>query len=330
MQTNTRRAAVLLGLAGVLALTACTGSTEPVGSSNDTSDTSKGALAMSFAGLDIPIWVDQLAIMEPIINEAGYEFLSDDPAWDIQTQVNDWENWIQRGDVKAIMGYPVQSDSMVAVSEKAQAAGIPVLGYASTWDGISYGVLLNNYEDGVRLGEEAGEWIKENADGSGAQPVALLGYWDTDLGRERSEGIADGLKNSGANVDVNEISVINLDDGYAAAQTQLAAEPDTKIWLGMASEPLQGAYQYLTDQGVAEDDPTYLLGALDATDEILDIVSIDDSIWRLSYILPAKQLAEANAELLISAAEGDAADDIVIESTKVTADNAADFYVDRQ
>jgi ribose transport system substrate-binding protein len=327
MKTTSRMAAIALGIAGSLVLSACAGNADTTAAEGGDRN---GAVAMSFAGLDIPIWVDQLEIMEPIINEAGYEFISHDPAWDIQTQVNDWENWIQRGDVKAIMGYPVQSDSMVAVTEKAQAAGIPVLGYAGTWEGTSYGVLLNNYEDGVRLGEEAGEWIKEQYGDDGTQPVALLGYWDTDLGRERSEGIVAGLENSGADVRINEISVINLDDGYAAAQSQLAAEPDTKIWLGMASEPLQGAYQYLTDQGVAADDPDVLLGALDATDEILDIVTIEDSIWRLSYILPARQLAEANAELLIAAAEGTAEEDIVIESTRVTPENAAEFYVNQR
>jgi ABC-type sugar transport system substrate-binding protein len=328
MHRFTRSAAVVLGAAAALLLSSCAAGDAAGSDSSAAPDgDSKGAVAMSFAGLDIPIWVDQLAIMEPIINDAGYEFLSDDPAWDIQTQVNDWENWIQRGDVKAIMGYPVQSDSMVAVTEKAQAAGIPVLGYASAWEGTSAGVLLNNYEDGVRLGEEAGAWIEENTEGT--QPVALLGYWETDLGRERSEGIVAGLENSGADVSVNEISVINLDDGYAAAQSQLAAQPDTKIWLGMASEPLQGAYQYLTDQGVAEDDPSMLLGALDATDEILDIVSIKDSIWRLSYILPAKVLAEANANLLIAAAEGEEPEDVTIDSIQVTADNYADFYVNQ-
>ncbi len=284
----------------------------------------------SFAGLDIPIWNDQLEVMRPIVEDAGYEFVTDDPGWDIQTQVNDWENWIQRGDIKAIMGYPVQSDSTVAVSEKAQAAGIPVLGYASAWQGTSSAVKLNNHEDGVTLGEAAGAWIKEEYGSAGTQPVALLGYWDTDLGRERSEGIVEGLKNSGADVNVNEISVISLDDGYAAAQSQLAAQPDTKIWLGMASETLQGAYQYLMDQGVAKDDPSYLLGALDATDEVLDIYGVDDSIWRLSYILPAKVLGEANAKMLIAAADGEKTEDVTITSTEVTRDNYADFYSDKQ
>jgi hypothetical protein len=48
---------------------------------------SKGAIAMSFGGLDIPIWNDMLGIMEPQIEDAGYDFLTDDPQWDIQPQV---------------------------------------------------------------------------------------------------------------------------------------------------------------------------------------------------------------------------------------------------
>lgn len=319
-------ATAALALTGVLSLTACAGSETAGGQGED----GKGAVAMSFAGLDIPIWNDQLEIMRPIVEDAGYEFVTDDPGWDIQTQVNDWENWIQRGDIKAIMGYPVQSDSTIAVTEKAQAAGIPVLGYASAWEGTSSAVMLNNFEDGVTLGEAAGEWINEKYGSSGTQPLALLGYWDTDLGRERSEGIVEGLKNSGADVDINEISVVSLDDGYAAAQSQLAAQPETKIWLGMASETLQGAYQYLIDQGVAEDDPSYLLGALDATDEVLDIYGVENSIWRLSYILPAKVLGEANAKMLIAAADGEKTEDVTITSTELTRDNYADFYSDQQ
>lgn len=327
MKNSIRLGAAAAAIVGVLGLASCASDASGTAGSNGGD---KGAVAMSFAGLDIPIWNDMLDVMGPIVEDAGYEFVTDDPAWDIQTQVNDWENWIQRGDIKAIMGYPVQSDSMVAVSEKAQAAGIPVLGYASAWEGTSGGVLLNNYDDGVLLGEAAGEWIKDNLGDAGTQPVALLGYWDTDLGRERSEGIVAGLENSGADVDVNEISVISLDDGYAAAQSQLVAQPDTKIWLGMGSETLQGAYQYLMDSGVAPDDPTFLLGALDATDEVLDIFGVENSIWRLSYILPARVLGEANANLLIAAAEGEEIEDVVIESTQVTTENFSSFYSDKQ
>jgi ribose transport system substrate-binding protein len=312
---------ISVAVASALVLAGCSS-----GQANEAATESKGAIAMSFGGLDIPIWNDMLAIMEPQITAAGYEFLSDDPQWDIQTQVTDWQNWIQRGDVKTIMGYPVQSDSMVAVTQEAQEAGISVLGYAGSWEGTDYSLVLNNFEDGKTLGEAAGKWIIETYGTALAQPVALLGYWETDLGRERSEGIVAGLDASGANVAINELSVINLDDGYTAAQNQLAAFPDTKIFLGMASEPAEGAYQFLMDSGVASDDQSYLIGALDATDSILDIFLTPDSIWQLSYILPAKSLADAMVEMMIGAAEGTLTADIEVASTMVTRDNAKSFY----
>lgn len=334
MQRRTLRSAIALGVASLFALTACAsagpdapgGADAPAGGA----DGSKGAIAMSFAGLDIAIWNDMLEIMEPQIVAAGYEFVTHDPQWNVQTQVNDWQNWIQRGDIKVIMGYPAQSDSMVAVTMEAQSAGIPVLGYASAWEGTSYSLLLDNFEDGKALGLAAGEWIIENYGTDVAQPVGFLAYYDTDLGRERSEGILAGLEESGANVDITEHSVINLSDGYDAAQAQMQARPDTKVFVGIASDPPQGAYQYIIDSGVDPSDPGFLFAAMDATDEILDIFMIEDSIWRISYLLPAKSLADGMVQMMLAAAEGTLDSDILITSTQVTRDNAESFLTINQ
>jgi ABC-type sugar transport system substrate-binding protein len=287
----------------------------------------KGALAMTFAGLDIQIWVDEIDYMKPIIEEAGYEFLTNDPGWDIQTQVADVETWIQRGDVKAIMAYPVQSDSMVVAAEKALAAEIPMIGYAVKWDGIDHALVIDNYTDGLVMGQEAGDWIVENYGTSTAVPITLFSYWDNDLGRDRTEGALQGLKDSGANVSINEIPALTLDDGYAAVQSALSANPDTKVFVSISGDAMAGGYQALMDHGVAEDDPEFLIASLDATSDTLDAVQVKDSIWRLSYILPAKALAEANARMLIAAAEGKLDGDVEMSSTKVTAQNATEFYV---
>lgn len=287
----------------------------------------KGALAMTFAGLDIQIWVDEIDFMKPIIEEAGYEFLTNDPGWDIQTQVADVETWIQRGDVKAIMAYPVQSDSMVVTTEKAIAAEIPMIGYAVKWEGIEHALVIDNYTDGLIMGQEAGEWIVENYGTDTAVPITLFSYWDNDLGRDRTEGALQGLKDSGANVSINEIPALTLDDGYAAVQSALSANPDTKVFVSISGDAMAGGYQALMDAGVAENDSDFLVASLDATSDTLDAVQNPDSIWRLSYILPAKALAEANARMLIDAAEGNLKGDVEMSSTKVTAENANEFYV---
>lgn len=325
MKRMTTRALVAVAAAVALGLSGCAASGGS-GASSDEAGT-KGAVAMSFAGLDIQIWVDQLEYMKPEIEAAGYELISDDPQWNIQNQVSSWESWIQRGDVKAIMGYPVQSDSMVPVTQQAIDAGIPVLGYATEWDGILAALIIDNYNDGFTLGKDAGEWIVENY-GDETVPVALFSYYETDLGIDRSEGIKDGLAEAGANVELADMPALTIQDGADNATNQLAANPDTKVWLSTGSDQMIGAYRTLLENGVAADDPGVLLGALDATNESLDIIKQPESIWRLGYILPAKELAANNVKLLLAAAEGEKPENINMSSTRITADNVDSFYTD--
>lgn len=318
--------AVALTSAAAITLAGCSAEAT---SGERAADSSNGAVAMSFAGLDIQIWNDMLPFMEEVVTEAGYEFVTDDPKWDVNTQVQDWESWIVRGDIKAIMGYPVQSDGMVAVTQQAADAGIPVLGYGSTWEGVAGAVALDHYADGVIAGERAAEWIQETY-GDEEVDLAFLGYPDTDLGRLRGEGIMDALKDSGVNVNVNEHSVLNLDDGYAAAQTQLNAFPNTKVWLAIANDPALGAYQALIDSGVSPTDESLLLLNLDATDAELEIVAEEGSFWRYTFIAPARELAEANANMLIAAAKGEKVSDVTVPTTEVTSANAADYFLANQ
>ncbi|AZS45297.1 Ribose import binding protein RbsB [Microbacterium oleivorans] len=329
MRRSLRLTAAVI-LASALALTGCTSLAPTTGPAPDASGgdpNEKGAVALSFAGLDIQVWNTLLEKIEPQVEDAGYEFLSDDPQWDLQTQISDWESWIARGDVKAIMGYPVQSDSMVTVTQQAQQAGVQVLGYASQWEGTSAAVLIDNRTDGINLGKAMGEWITDKYGSDAAVPVALLGYWDTDLGRERSDGIEEGLKSVAANVSLTEHSVISLDDGYKAAQNQLAAVPDTKVWVSMGPDPATGAYQALLDSGVDPADPDVALGSIDATDDILDTFTQEGSFWRVLYSPRLDDLADAMADLLIASASGSELKTSTLSSERVTQDNADSFYV---
>ncbi|UOQ59741.1 sugar ABC transporter substrate-binding protein [Leucobacter rhizosphaerae] len=318
-------AALALTAATALLLSGCGASADAGGS--ESADGGKGAIAMGFAGMDITIWNDQLTFMEPIIEEAGYEFLTSDPQWDVQKQVSDWEAWIQRGDVKAIMGFPVQSDAMVPVTAKATAEGIPVLGYATRWDGTVAGTIIDSYEDGYLVGTVAAEWITENLADEDEVPVALVADKTSDLGKGRTEGIAAAITELAPNAKIYELPGISREEGNSVAKSHLVAVPDTKIWVGTSNDNTAGAYQALLDSGVAKDDESYYVGATDATNETLDVIKIPNSIWRGGFILPAKELAESNADLLLRAAAGEEVEDNVITSTRVTAENADEFYV---
>lgn len=319
---NRALGAVALASAVALTLSACD-------SSGTASGDSKGAVAMSFAGLDIQIWNDMLPFMEEIVTDAGYEFVTDDPKWNAQTQVQDWESWLVRGDIKAIMGYPVQSDAMVAVTSQANDAGIPVLGYGSTWEGVQAAVVSDHLADGEAAGARAVDWIQENY-GDEQVDVAFLGWPDTDLGRLRGEGIMNQLDASGLDLNITEHKTLSLDDGYAAAQTQLQSTPGTKVYLAISNDPALGAYQALIDSGISPTDDSMLLLNLDATDAELEIIAEPGSFWRYSFIVPARQLAEANAHMLVDAANGDPVEDVSISATEVTSENAEDFFLENQ
>ncbi|WP_024357770.1 sugar ABC transporter substrate-binding protein [Leucobacter chironomi] len=312
-----------------LALTGCSNGDGSGATTAAPEGESKGAIAMSFAGLTVQIWNDMLPFQEEIITDAGYEFITHDPAWDPQAQVSDWESWIVRGDVKAIMGYPAQSDAMVAVTQQAADAGIPVVAYGSTWDGVQAAVYFDHLEDGRMMGETAVEWIKETYPDEQVD-VALLGYPDTDLGRLRAEGIRAALDDSGLDLNINEHKTLTVDDGYAAVQNQLNAFPDTKVWLSISNDMALGAYQALLDQGTDPQDDGVLLAHLDGTDAELEIIAEEGSFWRFVYMTPAREIAERTAQMMIDAAEGNPLEDEILPLTLVTSENAEQYFLENQ
>lgn len=323
MKKLSRLGLVAAASVAVLALGACSSTT-----ADDAGEESKGAIAMGFASSDITIWNDQLEIMQPIIEEAGYEFLTSDPQFDIQRQVADWEAWVNRGDVKAIMGYPVSTDSMIPVTASATAAGIPVLGYLLSWEGIAAATVVDSYDGGYELGALTGESLVEEYGDDVDVTVAILGNRETDFTALAMDGLIEGVQSVAPDVKIAELTASTREEGYNVTQSQLIADPETKVWLGVSNDPMHGTYQALLDYGVAADDSEYFVASRDATNETLDLIKIPNSIYRTSIVVSSQALAEANAKLLIDAAEGKTVETVTVPGVFVTADNADEYYVD--
>ncbi|WP_028707316.1 sugar ABC transporter substrate-binding protein [Propionicicella superfundia] len=322
MSTRTRRlVAALAALTTGLALTACS---TPDSQSSTATEGSKGALAWSFPTQDVNIWNSQLTLMKPIIEDAGYEFLTDSPNFDVKTQVNDWESWVARGDVKAIGGFPADVDSVVAVTAQATAANIPVIGYAVKWDGVDYATLISNYDAGYSVGKAAGEWIVATY-GTEKIDVALLADTTSQLGQDQLKGLKEGLAATDASITVTDLEAKTRDDGYKQAQSNLVAHPNTAVWLGIGADMIHGARQALIDSGVSATGGKHYVSATDADNEALDLIKTGTDMWQTSFAWKAADLAEANAKQLISAAEGTISGDITVGVTQVTKDNVDDF-----
>lgn len=317
---RTRYLAAALAAAVSLSLSACADGRDLEAGDGD----SKQFLAMSFAGADITIWNDTVRLMEPKIEAAGFGFVSDDPQWNAEKQVSDWRAWIQRGDVKAIMGFPVQADAVVPVTAEATEAGITIISYASDWEGAVTGLTVNDYEVARKLATDAATWVEENA--AGQASVAIVANRDTDLASARSDGFEDGIHEALPGSKIAALSgPVDRASGYSQANSQLQADPDTKVWICQSDDVCKGVYQALLDSGVAPDDPSYFVGSLDATQETLDFLEVSDSIYRVAYIVTAETLAELNAAMLIEAGNGEPVQSREVIFDRVTGENAAEF-----
>jgi ABC-type sugar transport system substrate-binding protein len=316
--------AVIAAIGVAMATAACGGGGGDGGGSGKSGK--KGAVAMSFGGSTIALWNDEIALMRPMIEKAGYELLTHDPQFKVEKQVKDWEAWIGRGDVKAIMGWPIQVDALIPVTKRADDAGIPVMGYAVAWKGTKASLLTRPEEDGRRLAGDTVKWIQQNYRDKPVE-VAVLSDRQNDLTRLRVDGLLKGVKEGAKNAKVYEVPALTRDDGYTAAKQHLTAHPDTTVWLSFTDDNMKGVYQALMDTGVKADDPKYYLAGMDVTNETLDLIAKPKSIYRQAYAFTSRELAQTNVDLLLAAAEGKPVKDVLIDARLVTPENVKDFYV---
>ena len=189
-----------------------------VGASKLYAEEDKGAVAMSFGGSTIALWNDIIALMEPSLASKGYQLVTHDPQFRVEQQVQDWKSWIAQRKVKAIMGWPINADAMIPVMRQAQDAGIPVIGYAVHWRGVSAAMLTNPEEDGKSIATFAINWISENIGADAAIEIAVLSDEQNDLTRLRVKGIYEGVKAGLPNATVYKVPALSREDGYKRGQ----------------------------------------------------------------------------------------------------------------
>ena len=195
-----------------------------VGASKLYAEEDKGAVAMSFGGSTIALWNDIIALMEPSLASKGYQLITHDPQFRVEQQVQDWKSWIAQRKVKAIMGWPINADAMIPVTRQAQDAGIPVIGYAVHWRGISAAMLTNPEKDGRSIAEYAVNWVTENIGADAAVEICVLSDEQNDLTALRVKGIYEGVKEGLPNAKVYKVPALSRENGYTAAKQQLTAQ----------------------------------------------------------------------------------------------------------
>ena len=255
--TRTRIVAAL-GMAGVLTLAACGGSSS-TGNAGTGAATSGGASSAAGASSDYTIGIsvaDQKSLfyiaavdgMKKAAEEAGVKTVvlsADNNSTQQVNQVND----LITQQVNAIVFIAQDATSAAAGVRAANKADIPVIAVDQKPESGDGKLATYIATDSVKAADSLCTWMFEQMGGSG-QIGILQGVLGATAELQRSKGCQQALeKTPGVSVVATQSANWDETEGYKAAQNMLQANPDIKAIFGESDAMAMGAAKAAKDAG---------------------------------------------------------------------------------
>lgn len=212
---------------------------------------------VGWANLDSGIlyYRDLEAGLQEFADANCWELIATDAAYDIPKQIAQIEDFIVKG-VDLIIAAPGDREALVAVYEKAQEAGIPVLSTGNNLadgnEALEIGFVGTDWEaEGVRQTE----WmVTKLADGDKVARIGGVGA--TQYVQKRKVGFEKVMADH-PGIEVvfsQDANGFNQEEGLRLAQDALTANPDLKaIWADSDALAL-GAVQAINERGLSQAD----------------------------------------------------------------------------
>jgi ABC-type sugar transport system substrate-binding protein len=306
-----------LAIAAAVALTATGCAGGPGGGSDD------GLITVGFAQTGSESgWraANTESMKEAFSEENGFELVFNAADNKPEAQIAAVRSFINQG-VDAIVIAPIVTDGWDDVLKEAQDAGIPVILedrtvsasddlYAS-WVGLDF----------EREGERAGEWVKENFDGKGANLVILEGTTGSSAATDRATGFASAIEGTDINVLDSQTGNFTRADGKTVMEGYLQKYGDT----------IDVLFAHNDDMGLGALDAIKAAGLVPGTDiQIVTIDAVKDGMTALAagefnYIVECNPLlGEKAADLVKKVLAGDSVDKAtIVEDQAFTPEEAA-------
>ena len=230
-------------------------------------------VGVTFSDLSNPVWAELVQEATEYGAEEGLSVNYVDAQSDAAKQVTQIENFIQQG-VDAIIICAVDSNALVDVTERAQAAGIVVVGYTQVLTNYDAQYLVDAYATGYANGETAANWINETY---GEDAVVEWGLMDLPQFPEIIDR-ANGIKEAVAEIAPNAVLVatapaLTAEDGVANAENFLQANPEIKMIATIGGGGAVGGNEGIKSSGITDFESFGLFG-IDATEnEIQNIIN---------------------------------------------------------
>jgi ribose transport system substrate-binding protein len=335
------RTGIVVGIAAVLALSACTASE---GDANDSDGSQPAAAAGSndeegdtvTIGFSAPAadhgWMaaitDNVRDLEDQYPDIDLQVA--EGTNDVNLQISQVETFINDG-VDAIVLLPFDGAAMTPVALKAMEAGIPVINVDREFDDPNAArvtVLGDNYGMGVSAGQYMCEQLGDQPD---AVIAEIAGIDSLPLTQDRSQGFKDALSECGLEVSNRVAADFTVEGGEEAAANLLQAAPKIDAIWNHDDDQGVGVLKAIENSGR---DEFFMVGGAGSANAMRAIQD-GDSVLQATVIYPSTQGADGVklARLLV---QGKAMSDLVevevprtvqLYAPVVTADNV-DQYID--
>ena len=215
----------------------------------DLSSLSGKKIGITIQSLRNAYWAGVMSALEDVLKENGADYTivaCDDNS---ATQIGQIENFMSSG-CDLIMVHPSDANAVEDACAQAREQGVKVMCWDDPMANTDGNWILNNTDLGIAIGELAGNFINEHYAEDNKAEVAVLGYPQTKVLKERGDGIKIGLENvaAGKYEIVAEQPALEPNEAQTAMETILQKSPNCKVVTGIGAGPMIGANEALVIQ----------------------------------------------------------------------------------
>ena len=300
-RTGKRLAAGAVALAAAVSLAACTG---PDAATNDSSGTEGSgdvnrSIVFDYPYTMLPVYPIVLAAAQEEADAQGYELLTTEDEASLDKQVANLGTMITRG-VGAIVSFPIETSALAPTLEQAQTAGTKWITYGGNMDGEDGSLDLANTESGELTAKALGDWL--DAQGITSGTVLVLGNDTVELGRQRTDGMIEGLKKYAPGLTVVQELALGSDEGSSVTQAKLVADPSIDYVLAVNDDTAIGAANAFQEAG--KDVATSFIAGNDGAPNVLKDIRDGNGYVKATIALNLSEVGRALVQTSIAAIEG--------------------------
>ncbi|WP_454132539.1 sugar ABC transporter substrate-binding protein [Microbacterium lacticum] len=317
-----RLAAIIAAAAVTFTVAGCsTTSADDAGGAGATPAAERGAvdkILFDYPFTSLPVYSAIVGIVQARAAEKGVEVVFTNDEGDLQKQVSQLNSNLS-SDIDAVVSFPVDPASLESVAQQYRDAGKYWVTYGGDMENQDATLQFSFYDSGHQLGADAAQWALDNV-GADAK-VIVLDETERQIGKERTQGILDGLKEVAPDLQiVAEQQAVTPDDALSVTTALLAQHPDVNIVLTAVGDAAQGAYQALVASGRAEDDAKTYVGGLDPN--LFGLQKMQEGkFFRAATYFSLEELVANVIDIPVALGEGSTDASVDIPVTLVKADD---------